>query len=334
MHRFSIIIPVKPGGDVKALANLKWIDYPSDLFEVLVAEGCRPSRQRNSAASEAGGDILYFLDDDSLVSPDFLKRADSYFADPSVAVAGGPSLTPEADSRRQRAFGLAFASIFGGGGARNRYRRTGSVRETDDSELILCNLSFRRGLFLEMGGFDERLYPNEENELMSRIKEKGLKLIHDPELAVHRSQRKSMKAFIRQLFGYGRGRAEQTIIAGFPGIVSFAPLFFVLYLLLLPFFNNQLYYLPLLCYLILTVISGVAGAARGKDPALAPLLWAVFPLLHISYGTGNIWGFTFGRLVKKTSDSGVTVKKVKPFGGGWDPDLMGESSPGGYKTVS
>ena len=57
---FSIIIPVKPGGYVAAYDHLKTI-MPDDIrYEILLAEGSAPSRQRNLAAREAAGDILYF----------------------------------------------------------------------------------------------------------------------------------------------------------------------------------------------------------------------------------------------------------------------------------
>ena len=114
LPKISIIIPVKPGGEVKALEPLRQVEYPADSFEVLVAEGRRPSSQRNKAAAEASGELLYFLDDDSLVDPGFLRRVIGHFSDPQVAVAGGPSLTPSTDSLRQRAFGAALSSPFGG----------------------------------------------------------------------------------------------------------------------------------------------------------------------------------------------------------------------------
>ena len=143
----SIIIPVKPGGLVRALDGLRNIEYPEGLFEVLVAEGTCPSRQRNLAAREALGQILYFLDDDSLVSPDFLQKAVHHYEKDNVAVVGGPSLTPEGDSSLRQAFGLALASPFGAGSVCNRYRRHGVCRETGDHELILCNLSISASAF-------------------------------------------------------------------------------------------------------------------------------------------------------------------------------------------
>lgn len=319
MKTVSIIIPVKPGGEVRALDALRRVDYPADAFEVLVAEGSCPSHQRNLAAEEARGDILYFLDDDSLVAPDFLLRATTYYETGSIAAVGGPSLTPAGDTLLQQAFGLALASPFGGGGVRNRYRRCGSPRETGDHELILCNLSISAAAFREAGGFDRRLYPNEENELLVRMKKKGLTLFHDPELSVIRSQRSSFRAFVRQLFGYGRGRAQQILLGGGSGFANFVPSAFFLYLLILPFLDKPVYYLPLLCYLGISLLFTIsAGISKGKAaPAL--LLPAIFPALHLSYGAGLLWGMITCGSGKRSRPAGeVFLRRVKEFDGGAD----------------
>jgi glycosyltransferase involved in cell wall biosynthesis len=317
--RVSIIIPVKPGGAVSAIAGVCGAEYPAAYFEVLVAEGRQPSRQRNLAAEAAAGDILYFLDDDSQVSPGFLRRVVLHYADPSVTVAGGPSLTPDTDTVLQHSFSMLFTSALGGGGMRNRYLRTGGVRVTCDRELILCNLSFRRGSFLGHGGFDERLYPNEENELLERIRRDGGRLIHDPDLAVFRSQRPTIKAFCRQLYSYGRGRGEQTLISGVLKPGTLIPSILLLYLLFLPLAYKAVYYLPLLCYLIsIFIVAACEGIRSGRirSAAMLPLL---FPLFHLSYGAGMIRGLALGRWKRiSPRTGGVTIRRVKEFGGTWD----------------
>jgi succinoglycan biosynthesis protein ExoA len=315
----SIIIPVKPGGAVSAIAGVRGADYPADRLEVMVAEGRQPSRQRNRAAAVATGSIIYFLDDDSKVAPAFLHRVVRLYGDPAVAAVGGPSLTPETDSSLQHAFNLAFASVIGGGGMRNRYRQKGGARDTCDRELILCNLSFRREPFLACGGFDERLYPNEENELLERLKREGWRLIHDPGLAVRRSQRPTVKAFCRQLFGYGRGRGEQTVLSGVVKPITLLPSIFLLYLLLLPLAHKAVYYLPLLCYLLLTGCFAVLEGIRSGRPRSALLLPVVFPLFHICYGAGLIRGLLSPRWKQATPAAGeVNIRLVKEFGKGWD----------------
>jgi succinoglycan biosynthesis protein ExoA len=317
MTTYSFIIPVKPGGFIAALAPLRLLEETGGRqFEILVAEGCSPSRQRNAAAGEAKGEIIYFLDDDSIVSPDCLTICAEIMADPGVAVAGGPSLTPPNDSLLQQLFGCALSSLLGAGAVRNRYRSSGVTRITTDKELILCNLAIRRKVFIDSGGFDERLYPNEENELLDRIAAREMKLVHAPEMAVQRSQRRTLKLFVRQMFAYGRGRAQQTLIAGPGTIIGFAPLLFLLYLVLLPFLPNSLLSLAPLCA-YLALVLGFSVAAVITSGALSRLLLIpLYPLMHLSNG----WGLLYGLLGGKRGESrgcnsaDITIRRIKEFG--------------------
>lgn len=312
MQTFSFIIPVKPGGAIKALDLLLQIDARLFPHEVLIAEGRQPSQQRNLAACNARGDILYFLDDDSLLTADCLVHCAAALKDLSVAVVGGPSLTPENDSWLQKLFGCALASPFGAGGIRNRYRATGLPRETTEKELILCNIAIRRDIFLETGGFDERLYPNEENELLDRISASGHKLMHIPGMAVQRSQRVSLKAFARQMFTYGRGRAQQTLLAGPRSLTSFIPLAFILYLALLPLLPSSLTWkLPLLLYVAFDAIATWVVLASSKK-AFHAMLLIVFPLMHCCNGLGLLFGFIGGK-PKSSTVGGVTVRRIVDF---------------------
>lgn len=291
MLTITIIIPIKPGLGPTAVQRLATLDWPREQFELLVAEGTCPSRQRNRAVQEARGEIIYFLDDDSLVAADALQRLEHHFDDPQVAAVGGPSLTPAGDGLLQRAFGTIFSSLLGAGGVRNRYRAVGEVRRTTERELILCNLAFRRDAFLKEGGLDERLYPNEENELLDRLSKQGLVLLHDPRLAVYRSQRPTVTAFAKQLFRYGKGRAEQTKIAGFSGLMPFVPLVFLLYLLSLPLVSCRLWYAPLALYLLAVCLCSIKTTFQLHTAAFLLLLPLLFPLAHIANGFGLLVGF-------------------------------------------
>ena len=300
---------------MRALAAIARASYPPERFEVLIAYGSQPSSQRNLAAQQAAGELLYFLDDDSQVAPGFLEAAARHFTDPKVAAVGGPSLTPASDSALQRAIGQAFASAVGGGGVRNRYRKSGAARPTNDSELILCNLGFRREVFLSHGGLDTRLYPNEENELMDRLLHEGFRLVHDPELAVFRSQRPSYPAYLRQMYGYGRGRGEQTVLTGKLKPVSLAPSLLLVYTLLLPFLGRGLFLLPMASYLALLAAASVLGAFSARDPALLPRLLLVFPTLHLAYGAGVLRGLARPRFRRAPPGAAaVEIKRVKAFG--------------------
>ena len=80
MNDISVIIPV-PYGEWPAavLERLETAPLaPGSSLEVLVVEGSQPSRQRNEAAKQAQGKILYFLDDDSFVLPGTIEAGLAY----------------------------------------------------------------------------------------------------------------------------------------------------------------------------------------------------------------------------------------------------------------
>jgi hypothetical protein len=95
------------------------------------------------------------------------------------------------------------------GRSASRYRALGESRSADERELILCNLAVRRQAFLEAGGFNERLYPNEENELLERFRLKGAGCLYLRDARVERLDRDGFVAYLRSIARYGRGRAEQ-----------------------------------------------------------------------------------------------------------------------------
>ncbi|HBA72007.1 MAG: glycosyl transferase family 2 [Geobacteraceae bacterium GWC2_55_20] len=313
MTTISIVVPVKHGGHVAAFDSIRQSGYDKNIYEVLLAEGSAPSQQRNLAARAATGDILYFIDDDSRLHRDSLSICRDVMDDQGVAVAGGPSITPPEDSWLQRLFGFALSSVLGSGGVRNRYRAFGTPRETTDKELILCNLAIRRSVFLALDGFDERLYPNEENELLDRVRSAGFRLMHVPDMKVLRSQRSTLKAFVRQMFAYGRGRAQQSLITGSFPVISYVPLLFVLYLIVclcFPFYKMLL--LPLLMYAALVSVFTLIGVRQtGSVSAITLLL--LYPLMHCVNGIGLMYGLTGGKPGPVRGD-GIVVTRIKEFG--------------------
>jgi GT2 family glycosyltransferase len=310
---FSIIIPVRTGGYAAACEHIRKIIPGDPRYELLLAEGRAPSQQRNLAAREARGDILYFLDDDSLILPENLDECINCMLDPAVAVVGGPSITPQTDSWLQHVFGLALSSSFGSGAVSNRYRQSGAIRETTDKELILCNLAVRRSIFTDVKGFNESLYPNEENEFLDRVRSVGHKLLHDPSMYVFRSQRPNLKAFVRQMFSYGRGRAQQSLITGSYSLISFIPMFFLAYLFLaFTFIKYPFLLAPIMLYVAAASLNTLLIVHRsGRFSAL--LLFGIYPLMHVVNGGGLLWGLLCGK-PHPVSDSSVTVRRLKDFG--------------------
>jgi GT2 family glycosyltransferase len=308
-----MIIPVKPGRYVAACEHLKNILTDEQQYELLLAEGCAPSQQRNLAVAESLGEIVYFLDDDSLITSDNFAFCDDAMRDPSVAVVGGPSITPDGDSWIQKLFGLALSSPFGSGAVHKRYCRSGKVRITTDKELILCNLAVRRSVFVELGGFNECLYPNEENEFLERVVSAGYTLLHNPDMYVFRSQRRTLKAFVRQMFSYGRGRGQQSRITSTYSLTSFIPLFFVMYLVVsLLGVKYVLLLAPLVLYLATAIFSSLLVVCRSGH-IYGLLLIAIYPLMHVVNGVGLLWGLMNGKPVP-VHDASIRVRTIKKFG--------------------
>ena len=313
----TVLIAARPGqAEVKAVAASRALDYPAAKLDIIIARGQQPSAQRNAALRAASGDLIYFLDDDSIPGPGNLRRAVSHFADPKVQMIGGPNLCPPEAPPLEQVFALVLMSWLAFGPSRARYAAVGQVRETSEKELILCNLLARRQSMLDLGGFNEALYPNEENALMDELQKRGGRLIYDPRLVVHRRPRSNLKAFARMLMTYGRGRAEQFRLNPTPGsALNFVPPLFCLYLVVLPLLLaltaiGKYSLVPLLAYALAVLAQVVGLAAGGRVPrslAAIPLI----VLTHILYGLGFWRGlFTPLRRPGERPPGEVTLESV------------------------
>jgi succinoglycan biosynthesis protein ExoA len=315
-----VLIAARPEQtEIKAVTASRRLDYPADKLEILVARGLQPSVQRNAALKAARGELVYFLDDDSMPEPGNLRRALGHFREPAVKMAGGPNVCPPDAPALEQVFALVLGSRVAFGPSRARYTPVGALRESSEKELILCNLLARGQAMLDLGGFNEALYPNEENALMDEMQKRGGKLIYDPELIVHRRPRPSLKAFAKMLMTYGRGRAEQ--FRSYPTLgsaLNFVPPLFVLYLLLLPFVASlgSVVFLPLAVYGLAVVGQAVALALKGRI-ALSLGAIPLIVLTHILYGVG-FWRGLFTRLKapEQRPATPVVVETVQKFSDG------------------
>jgi GT2 family glycosyltransferase len=317
LKTISVIIPVKPGNNnPRVLEYVKRSDYPK---EIIVVSGNNPSLQRNRGAYIAKGDIVYFFNDDTRVPPDaFPKIIDIFNKRQDIAGVGGPDLTPADNKRLQHLFGYAMSSYFAHWKMRARYIQVGSERLSNERELLLSNMAVRRDAFLKLEGFNGKLYPNEENELINRMCKAGYKFVYSPEVKIHRDRRRTLGAFLKQFYRYGQGRMDQISLEGtLANLQFFAPLLLLVYLLMLPLLSGMWFgLLPLLAYVILALSDSLYLSLKNKKNIVLQLPF-IYVVMHISYAFGIC--SRFFRFVKKRcrrfEEGEVTITVVKSIFG-------------------
>ncbi len=304
----TVIVPTKPGqAEIPAVTAARAFDYPRERLEIIVARGKQPAVQRNVAVRAARGELIYFLDDDAIAGSANLRRAVEHFREARVKMLGGPNLCPATAPALEQIFAVVLASWLAFGPSRARYDRIGVTRPSGEKELILCNMMARRQAFLDAGGFNEALYPNEENALMDELQKRGAILLYDPDFIAHRRPRSTLKAFGKMLFNYGRGRAEQFRLHPTPGsALNFVPPLFCAYLAAAPLLWLMLgpvIFAPLALYLLAALLQTLASMlSKGflRSLLAAPLL----VVSHVFYGVG-FWRGLFTPL-KKPGDRPLT----------------------------
>ena len=177
------------------------------------------SGARNSGLARASGAVVAFLDDDALAAPDWIERLGAPYADERVIAVGG-SVVPLWATRRPRAFPQEFDWVVGCS-YRGLPRALSPVRN-----LIGANMSFRRRVFDEVGGFRTGIgrvgtlpVGCEETELCIRARHRdpGAIVLFDPEARVlHRvpAARTRWRYFASRCWSEGISKA---IVAGIAG---------------------------------------------------------------------------------------------------------------------
>ena len=339
----SIIVPVL--NDEKhigtCLESLNNIDYPREKYEIIVIDGgsvdntitiiekfdrvtlfrskSGVSHQRNVGIKGAKGTLIALTDSDCYVEKNWLKNNVKYFKDNNIAVIGGPNYTPENSTTLERAAGNILSSKLATGMMAVRYAGKG-IKDANETDLIACNNIIRKKVILEVGGFNENLYPNEENELYIKMKQKGYKMLYNSEMVVWHFRKPLFRPFLKQFYSSGKFRAKLTKL--YPKsfkIIFLLPSLLILYILIgaiistllltrvlsfsksnLTLFSNQhfsidslllsFYFGTLILYYLLISFISIKISIEQKDGKLLFILPIGFFLLHLIYGIGFLRG--------------------------------------------
>jgi hypothetical protein len=156
-----------------------------DLADKVLLEPNRPvGAARNLGAEAAEGDILAFIDADTVASKNWLSVIEQAFADKTIVGVTGPTFPYNGGIRDQITYRLWTIFL-------QRILLSAGM-----PHVIGFNCAYRKNLFLKVGGFDEVSVMSEDIRLASKMRRLGRILFEQ-----HMSAMTSPRRFHR--FGHG-----------------------------------------------------------------------------------------------------------------------------------
>ncbi len=321
----SIIIPCRriDGTELECIEGCLSLDYPN--FEVIVlpddqqgtrlpnspvtvvATGpVRPGVKRNRGLDHAKGEVIAFIDSDAFPDREWLTNAVDLLRIESVAVAGGPSLTPDTDTLPQKASGLVLASWLGAGSLAARYRRS-RIIEVDD--LPTSNFVVHRSVLERMKDSLVNYWPGEDTYICRLVKSLGMRSLYSPNVVVYHHRRALFKSHLKQIWSYGlhRGYFAKKYPENSRRAIFFVPSAFLIGLVgglpfsLLNTLIFQLYGIVLSLYAILCIVEGL----RTRDLKAALYVPVGIFLSHLTYGAAFLTGLFSRRLTEDVQNESI-----------------------------
>ena len=160
--------------------------YPDVIGVRLNGQRNNMPQARNEGLAVASGEFIAFIDDDAMVQPGWLDTLFITYQDETVGAVGGRIITvskPYCDLLT----GNPVLSIRPSG--QTIVKNVGSIciDQVEVDHLIGCNMSFRRTVLEQVGGFDPGLILNnhrDETDLCLRVKRAGSRVVFNPAMAV------------------------------------------------------------------------------------------------------------------------------------------------------
>ncbi|MBW1916336.1 MAG: glycosyltransferase, partial [Deltaproteobacteria bacterium] len=133
-----------------------------------------PGTGRNAAIKQARGEIILCTDSDCIPAPDWLEQmVQTHRRKSGCRIVGGSVINGNPESLSSIA---GYLNEFG------EYLPTAKARMVNS--LPTCNISYRRDIFEEYGGYHRQYYPQEEYHFHWRLHNGGEKLYFCPWIQV------------------------------------------------------------------------------------------------------------------------------------------------------
>jgi GT2 family glycosyltransferase len=167
------------------------------------------NRARNRALRESTREVIAFVDDDVVASPNWAAAMSLSFGDATVACVTGLVLPLELETAGQEQFEL-YSQPFRRLEPRE-YTRDVFAPSASAIVGVGANMAFVRDRLLAIGGFDERfdggtrIRAGGDSDAFARLLDAGEKIAYRPEVMVWHRHRRSMREVRDCVFGYGIG---------------------------------------------------------------------------------------------------------------------------------
>jgi glycosyltransferase involved in cell wall biosynthesis len=238
----------------------------------------------NAAIAAADGDTIVRMDVHTTYAPDYAAQCLRALRETGAACVGGPWV-PVGQGWPQGAIAAAFQSRFGSGGAASR--RTDFNGEVDTVYLG----AWPRASLIAIGGFDEALVRNQDDELALRITRGGGRVWQSAAIHSRYAPRASFVALFRQFHQYGYWKVpvirKHQLPASPRHLVPFAFVAVMSLLALLGVLWTPAWW-ALAAVLALYAAAGAVNAvavAQGSLQQMLGVAWAC-ACMHVGYGIG------------------------------------------------
>jgi len=285
-----------PGGMEVLIADGRSNDGTREILENLSRQdsrvvlidnpGLTVSAGLNLAIRRARGLCVARMDVHSEYAPDYLRRCLEELERTGAGNVGGPALT-RADGFFQRANAAAYGSAFAVGGARFH---DACFEGPVDTVPYGC---WRKQTLEDLGGFDEALVRNQDDELNLRLIRQGGTIWQTPRIRSWYRPRNNAIGLFRQYFQYGywkvhvirKHRLPGSLRHLVPALTVAAGLLLLVASVMVPTAAMVLA-LCVLAYLAIGLVASVITCRRLGQWRLLPVLPFVFAIYHFSYGLG------------------------------------------------
>ena len=236
----------------------------------------------NIGFDSAKGQYIAFVGAHARYSKDYFKFGAEVLRSGVCDVVGGP-LEQQGKTDVGKAIAYVMSSKAGVG---NTEFRTSKERMYVDSVAFAI---YKKSMINEVGLMDESLPVNQDDEFHYRVNSRGFKIMMIPEMKAIYFVRDSYLKLFKQYFRYGLYKPlVLKKVSGSVRLRHLIPSAFVLYLASFPLsFISSWWFAPLLLYISLTFYISIG--CREKF-GVKLLCLPVFPILHISYGSGFLLG--------------------------------------------